>query len=251
MKKNIPIMADHWLKLLICLVVVANTQVDGAGHVLELGGLKSYVTGPKDSKISVILASDVYGYKVPHLRQIADKVGAAGYYTLVPDFFKGDPFVSNDPKKPFNAWFKKHLPEKGIDDAKPLIEALKSKGIAKIGAAGFCWGGKVTVDLTKSPYVQAAVLLHPTYVTVEDIQGVKVPISFLGGQNDTSASPSLLKQFESTMKAKRPKVHSFVKIFSGAKHGWTTKYNDTDAAAVKRAKTAHKDMLNWFNKYLK
>ncbi|GFP94834.1 uncharacterized mitochondrial protein atmg00810 [Phtheirospermum japonicum] len=39
-----------------------------------------------------------------------DKVGAAGYYTLVPDFFKGDPFVSNDPKKPFDEWLKEHLP---------------------------------------------------------------------------------------------------------------------------------------------
>ncbi|GFP94836.1 endo-1 3, partial [Phtheirospermum japonicum] len=184
-------------------------------------------------------------------RQIADKVGAAGYYTLVPNYFKGDPFVSNDPKKLLKDWFKRHLPEKGIDDAKPLIQALKSKGITKIGAAGFCWGGKVTVDLTKTPDVQAAVLLHPTGVTVQDIEGVKVPISFLGGQNDSSASPSLLKQFESALKAKRPEVHSFVKIFPGAKHGWTTKYNDTDTAAVNRAAEAHKDLLNWFDMYLK
>ncbi|GFP94833.1 hypothetical protein PHJA_001627700 [Phtheirospermum japonicum] len=61
MKKNIPIMADHWLKLLICLVVVANTQVDGAGQVIQIGGLQAYVSGPKDSKIAVILASDVFG----------------------------------------------------------------------------------------------------------------------------------------------------------------------------------------------
>ncbi|GFP94835.1 endo-1 3 [Phtheirospermum japonicum] len=131
--------------------------------------------------------------------------------------------------------------EKGIDDAKPLIEALKSKGIAKIGAAGFCWGGKVTVDLTQSPYVQAAVLLHPTYVTIEDIQGLKC--NYFDNKNSNFQELRFRSHFL--------EVHSFVKIFAGAKHGWTTVYNDTDVAAVKRAKTAHKDMLNWFDKYLK
>lgn len=33
------------------------------------------------------------------------------------------------------------LQDQGFEDTKPVIEALKSKGITKIGAAGFCWGG--------------------------------------------------------------------------------------------------------------
>lgn len=33
------------------------------------------------------------------------------------------------------------LQDQGFEDAKPVIEALKSKGVTKIGAAGFCWGG--------------------------------------------------------------------------------------------------------------
>ena len=33
----------------------------GAGHVEEIGGLQSYVTGPADSKIAVLLVSDVFG----------------------------------------------------------------------------------------------------------------------------------------------------------------------------------------------
>ncbi|GFQ01275.1 endo-1 3 [Phtheirospermum japonicum] len=251
MGRNIQTTADQWINLLVCLVVVMITQVDAAGQVIQIGGLQAYVSGPKDSKIAVILASDVFGFEIPHLRQIADKVGAAGIYTLVPDFFKGDPFVSDDPKKPFNDWIKKHLPEKGIDDAKPLIEALKSKGITKIGAAGFCWGGKVTVDLAKISDVQAVVLLHPTGVTVQDIQGVNVPTAILGGQNDALVSPNLLRQFELALEAKRPKVDSLLKIFPGAEHGWTTRYNDTDPAAVSRAAEAHKELLNWFKKYLK
>lgn len=31
---------------------------------------------------------------------------------------------------------------------------------------------KVVVDLTKDAYIQAAVLLHPSFVTVDDIKGM-------------------------------------------------------------------------------
>lgn len=33
--------------------------------------------------------------------------------------------------------------DQGFEHAKPVIEALESKGITKIGAAGYCWGGKI------------------------------------------------------------------------------------------------------------
>ncbi|KAL3641941.1 hypothetical protein CASFOL_012756 [Castilleja foliolosa] len=247
-------MAGHRLKLLICILVAVIIQVNGKGKELKIGGLNAYVTGPNNSNKAVILASDVFGYNVTHLRLIADKVGKAGYYTLVPDFFNGDPFVAGDPNRNMTDWISIHPADKGIEDAKPIIKALKRKGIIKIGAAGFCWGAKLTVDLTKSPNVQAAVLLHPTFITNQDIQEVKVPISFLGGQNDTgsrTASPTALRQYVAIMKAKRPKVDTYIKIFEGARHGWTTRYNDTDAPAVQRAAKAHKKMLNWFNKYLK
>ncbi|KAI3459338.1 hypothetical protein Pfo_016001 [Paulownia fortunei] len=221
----------------------------GAGQVQELGGLNCYVCGPADSKISVILLSDIFGYEAPNLRKVADKVAAAGFYTVVPDFFNGDPYVSGNPEKPFPVWIKGHGPDQGFEDAKPVIEAVKSKGITKIGAAGFCWGGKVVVELTKYPYIQAGVLLHPSFLSVEDIQGVKVPISILGAEIDNMSPPDLLKNFEIALKAK-PEVDSFVKIFPGVSHGWSIRYGDGDELAVKSAEEAHKNMLDWLVKYL-
>ncbi|GER26121.1 alpha/beta-Hydrolases superfamily protein [Striga asiatica] len=264
-------MAYQWLKLLFCFVVFTNTQVRGEvfldldlnltipgqvteigglkSYVTEIGGLKSYVTGPDTSDTAIVLISDVFGFEIPNLRKIADKIGAAGFYTVVPDFFNGDPYVSG--QKTWGPWFSKHPAEKGITDANKVIEALsQSKSINKIGAAGFCWGGKVAVDLSKPPSVRAIVLLHPTYVTEEDIPCVNVPVSILGGQADTQVPPSLIKKYESALE-KTHKVDSFVKIFPGAEHGWTTRYNDTDAAAVERANEAHQDLLNWIIKYVK
>ncbi|CAK9318594.1 unnamed protein product [Citrullus colocynthis] len=68
-----------------------------------------------------------------------------------------------------------------------VIEALKSKGISAIGAAGFCWGA---------------------------------PTSILGAEIDQISPPELLKQFEEVLSTK-PEVDGFVKIFPKVSHGWT------------------------------
>ena len=42
-----------------------------------------------------------------------------------------------------NIHFDDHLlQDKACEDTKPLIAALRSKGVTSIGAAGFCWGGE-------------------------------------------------------------------------------------------------------------
>lgn len=61
---------------------------------------------------------------------------------MVPDFFFGDPCDPNDPQFNREAWRKVHDTDKGYEDAKLVIAALKNKGASTIGAAGFCWGGK-------------------------------------------------------------------------------------------------------------
>ncbi|XP_057771838.1 endo-1,3;1,4-beta-D-glucanase-like [Salvia miltiorrhiza] len=219
----------------------------GSGKVEEIGGLSSYVSDPAHSKAVVILISDMFGYEAPLLRKLADKVGAAGFCAVVPDFFRGDPYVLG---QNMADWLTDHGTDQGFEDAKPVIEALKSKGITKIGAAGFCWGAKVAVELCKYPYVQAGVLIHPSFVTVEDIQGVKVPLSILAAEIDDGCPPELVKQFEAALNA-MPEVDSFVKIFAGCSHGWALRYDEEDEEAVKSAEEAHKDMLEWFVKHLK
>ncbi|CAA3021243.1 endo-1,3 1,4-beta-D-glucanase-like [Olea europaea subsp. europaea] len=214
----------------------------GIGHVEELGGLKCYISGSAGSKLAVILVSDVFGYEAPNLRKLADKVAAAGFYTVVPDFLNGDPYEPENVDRPFQIWIKDHGPDQGFEDAKPVIEALKSKGIEKIGAAGFCWGAKYA-------YIQDAVILQPSFVSLEDIQGkaygLRFQFSILGAETDHRSPPELLKEFDATLNAK-PEIDAFVKVFPGVSHGWSVRYKDDDEAAVKRAEEAHKDMLDWF-----
>ncbi|XP_030465813.1 endo-1,3;1,4-beta-D-glucanase-like isoform X2 [Syzygium oleosum] len=222
----------------------------GQGHVEELGGLKSYVSGSSDSNLAIVLVSDVFGYEAPNLRKLADKVAAAGFYAVVPDFLGGEPYVPENAERPVTEWLKDHGTDKGYEDAKRIVEAVKGKGASAIGAAGFCWGGKVVVELAKTGAIGAAVLLHPSLVSVDDIEGVKAPIAILGAEIDHRSPPELLKQFEEILAAKS-EVDARVKIFPKVSHGWTVRYDVADEEAVKCAEEAHSDMLEWFAKFVK
>ncbi|KAA0049404.1 endo-1,3 [Cucumis melo var. makuwa] len=231
----------------------------GAGHIEQLGGLTTYVSGSPDSKRAILFITDVYGFEAPLVRKLADKVAAAGFFVVAPDFFHGDPFVPDDANRTISVWLQDHGPDKGFDDAKPVVEALKNKGISAIGAAGVCWGAKVVVELAKVELIQAAVLLHPSLVTVDDIKGHFLKyetISSFWGQSShfniesrdrSNSPPELLKQFEEILSAK-PEVDGFVKIFPKVSHGWTVRYNVEDAEAIKCADEAHEDLLAWFTK---
>ncbi|KAK7264534.1 hypothetical protein RJT34_32143 [Clitoria ternatea] len=233
----------------------------GVGNVDKLGAVNSYVSGSPQSKHAVLLISDVFGYEAPNLsvkenmlyiliELLADKVAAAGYYVVVPDLLDGEPYNPQDSNRPITAWLKDHGPDKGFEAAKPIIEALKSKGVSAIAGVGFCWGAKVVVELAKARLIQTAVLLHPSFVTLDDIKVVDTPIAILGAEIDHISPPELVKQFEQVLAAKSG-VLSFVKIFPKVEHGWAVRYNTEDAEAVKVAEEAHQDLLNWITKHLK
>ncbi|XP_010488428.1 PREDICTED: endo-1,3;1,4-beta-D-glucanase-like [Camelina sativa] len=222
----------------------------GSGHVEKLGNLDTYVSGSTHSKLAVLLVSHVFGYETPNLRKLADKVAEAGFYAVVPDFFHGDPYNPENQDRPLPIWIKDHGQEKGFEESKPIVEALKNKGITSIGAAGFCWGAKVAVELAKQKLVDATVLLHPSRVTVDDIKGVSIPIAVLGAEFDQVSPPELVRQFEDVL-ASKPEVKIFVKIFPSVKHGWTVRYNENDPFEVEAAEEAHKDMLSWLTNHVK
>ncbi|XP_078148659.1 endo-1,3;1,4-beta-D-glucanase-like [Carex rostrata] len=195
----------------------------GKGHVVDdLGGLKTYITGLPESKLAILLISDIFGYEAPIFRNIADKVATSGFYVVVPDFLHGDPATPEtmETQTSLDEWLNKHKMEQGFEEAKPVIEALKKKGFSAIGAAGFCWGD------------------------------VKQPIAILGAEIDHFSPLEVVKEFAEILSSK-PEVDSQVKIFPDVAHGWSVRYDVNDKTAVEKAEEAQKDMLDWFVKYVK
>ncbi|POO02304.1 Dienelactone hydrolase [Trema orientale] len=223
----------------------------GDGHVEKVGGLSAYVTGSSKTKLAIVLISDIYGYEAPKLRKLADKIAAAGFFVAVPDFFHGDPFIIEESAtRPIPVWLKDHGTDKGLEEAKQVILDIKSQGFTAVGAAGFCWGGKVVADLAKTDFIHAGVLLHPAFVTVDDCKEFKKPLAILAAEVDQWAPPELIHQYENALSERTDKIDYFVKLFPGVAHGWTVRYADNEEA-IRRANESHEDLLNWVTKYVK
>ncbi|KAM3403951.1 hypothetical protein ACQJBY_007198 [Aegilops geniculata] len=222
----------------------------GEGRVVDsLGGIAAYVAGSADSRAAVVLVSDIFGFEAPILRKIADKVASSGYLVVVPDFLHGEPYSQENADRQFPAWIKDHAPEKEFEEAKRIIAVLKEQGASSVGTVGYCWGAKLVAELTKANEVQAAAMSHPLFVSVDDIKETKCPIAILGAETDFMSSPELVKQFEQILSDSG--IRHFVKIYPGASHGWTVRYNSDDTSAVKWAEQAMVDMTSWFNENLK
>ncbi|XP_059448275.1 uncharacterized protein LOC132179521 [Corylus avellana] len=179
---------------------------------------------------------------------IADEAAAAGFYAVLPDFMHGEPFVLDKPDRPLPVWLKHHSTDKGFEESKTIIEAIKSQGVSAVGTVGYCWGAKVIAELSKYEHlIKAGVSLHPVWVTVDDIKG---STAILGAEIDDFAPPELMKHFEEVLNAK-PGVDSYVKVFPKTEHGWTIRCNVEDEGAVKSAEEANQILLDWCVKYVK
>jgi dienelactone hydrolase len=104
----------------------------------------------------------------------------------MPDLFQGDP-VKLNPAEGFDImhWLQKGGPEgKGHlpDSVDPIVEKtlayMKEQGAKKIGAVGYCFGGKyVARFLAKGKGVDVGYTAHPSFVDEDEIKGMAGPLS--------------------------------------------------------------------------
>ncbi|BBN15635.1 carboxymethylenebutenolidase [Marchantia polymorpha subsp. ruderalis] len=225
------------------------------GQSVKFAGLDAYVNpGPAGATAALVLVSDIMGFDPPLLRKLADRCAAEGFYVVVPDLFRGDPFQPQDMKNRASlipAWVAKHPPT-DLTDVKAVINQLKEQGFQSIGVTGCCWGGKVAILLASEDpsLINAAVLFHPSFVNHDDVHAFKVPVQFSIPETDQQVTAEKAEEFK-TILSSRPEVASSFKIFPGMVHGWAIRYDVNSPEQVKSAHEAHDDMISWFKQHLK
>jgi dienelactone hydrolase len=137
----------------------------------------------------------------------------------------------------------------------------------KIGAAGFCWGGRYTILLAADtpssrvvrhesqkatglqPLIDCAFTAHPSMVSVPaDIEAVTVPLSVSIGNEDMAMKGPLIQQMKEILEVKKKGDHEVV-ILPGAKHGFAVRTDTSDAFQMECAEKAEEQAVNWFARW--
>ena len=132
----------------------------------------------------------------------------------------------------------------------------------KIGAAGFCWGGKYAVLLTHDTpssrasvsgseplkrLIDASFTAHPSWLNIpQDITPVSVPLAIGVGDSDSAfAYKDVLK----TKNILEQKENCEVVIYPGAMHGFATRANPGDEKQKIMSGEVEEQAITWFRRW--
>lgn len=133
---------------------------------------------------------------------------------------------------------------------KSVHEAPETKDL-KVGAAGYCWGGKYTTLLAHGPepLITAGFTAHPSNLTMpSDIENVVAPLCISVGDVDMAMKVELVNQAKEILEKKEGghEVH----ILPGAKHGFAIRANPDEPRQVECRDLAEAQALEFFGKHL-
>ncbi|EIW59430.1 alpha/beta-hydrolase [Trametes versicolor FP-101664 SS1] len=242
------------------------------GSETKVGGVNAYVTGDEKSSRIIIIGADIYGWKFVNTRLLADEYAARGFRVIVPDFFSGwslplwglDAFAPAAlPKSLFTRYILtpaalfllvpfvlRNLPHQ-ISTLTAIAAAVRAAAppTAKVGFAGFCWGGRFAIS--QNALFDASVAAHPSLVKFPaELDGVKGPFSLAVAATDKDFDRGRAEETERILKGRGLKDVQVV-IYDGVHHGWTTRANLADKVQRKARDDAVEQVVGWFEKYLK
>lgn len=239
------------------------------GRLIQAHGLEIYVHG-KPSQHAVIVLPEVWGITSGRLRYIADMLGDAGYYALLPKIqpnspfggWEGDGYGSTSTDENLFIWIDKEMNwDKTKVRLQKVIQHAKDQGAKKIGMMGFCWSTwaifKASAEFQRD--VTCGVNCHPS-VRLEEwlykrsqhdlANRVTCPMALFAAGND----PDDVKpggSFEKILRAKEFGNRCVFVEFPDMQHGWVSRGDDRDPKVKRDIERALNLTLEFFNKNLR
>ncbi|GAK63557.1 dienelactone hydrolase family protein [Moesziomyces antarcticus] len=250
-------MTTHNTNEACCSIPPVQSDYSPKGETLKLGGLDTYVAGPKDASKAIVVVYDIFGLW-PTTKQGVDVLAEATKARVVlPDFFRGKPFPQE--YYPPNTDEKKQALQDFFGAAgdfqarKPDLDAvvadLQKDGASKLGLMGFCWGGKFSVlNGGAGTKFSSVAQVHPAMVDAKDAQGLTVPVAnFPSKDEDIKA----VEAFEQEVQKKDFASKCVYKLYPDSHHGWAAARADLkDEGNKKNFQDVYQRLADFFNKTL-
>jgi len=245
------------------------------GKVETIDNLQTYVAAPEDGSKTktIVFLVDIFGWEFKNVRLLADNYAKAGFYCLVPDLHQGDSIplaFLQSVEPPLNIrkqltvfdktkatatvgttlppWLIKHRESITKPLVDSFINAVRVPG-TKIGALGFCWGGRYAI-LAAHGDVDAAYACHPSLVAIPgDFEPVAKPLSLAVGDSDSLLDNDTVGKIQDIMAKKTTLPHE-LRIYEGQIHGFALRSDWSSETDREAMDLAENQGIEWFNKYL-
>lgn len=198
--------------------------------------LTGYFAAPEtDAAVPGVIVAPEWWGRNEYTEQRARELAEHGYAALAIDMYGGKKVTAD--AKQASAWMMQTFedPETIVNRASAGLSALAQQSEVKadqLAAIGFCYGGKVVLDLARSGAdLQAVATFHAILTPKAPAQegAVKAEILVMHGELDSMVSFDDVAAFRQEMHA--AKVEHEVIIFEDAKHGFSNPLADERAKA--------------------
>ncbi|RSL55651.1 hypothetical protein CEP51_014511 [Fusarium floridanum] len=266
-----------------------------------LHGIRTYIAGVPDqltSPSTVILVTDVFGLNIVNNKLLADFLAAeTGCQVLVPDVVPGGGVPASYllPMESFAVvaeWWNilGHLARilsilrllpyilpavRGAQRAFPgILEFARAVRLglpegAKLGVAGYCWGGRQAAklavetasDVSAQPLVDANYIAHPSSIKVpedilESVRAFNVPLSMTVADQDFAMPKDKAIHLQARMQQEfgtgkeKDGIPYEIVMYQGCRHGFACRGNRSDPIVDECANRASMQAVNWFKRFL-
>ncbi|OCL01902.1 hypothetical protein AOQ84DRAFT_200663 [Glonium stellatum] len=273
------------------------------GHEETVHGKRTYIatpTLPADSQSTVLFITDAFGIDFVNNKILADKYAAGtGLRVLLPDLIPGGAMSTfamelmdqvMEPVSWWNIWGQlkrigavfraigyvapfmiRSGPAKSYPSVLQWTRKLKADmpAGAKLGVAGFCWGGYQSTNLSKEPAIEggsvrlvdAQFCAHPSALALPDmivdaVKTFKVPYSLAQADLDFGLPTKKVHETEAKLRqevgdgqGEGGYVYE-IKILKGCHHGFAVRAKPGDTVESKGADDAKDQAIEWFKKHL-
>lgn len=198
--------------------------------------LIGYFAAPEtDAPVAGVIVAPEWWGRNDYTEQRARELAEHGYAALAIDMY-GDKKVTTSSDQAYQ-WMMQTFedPDTIVNRAKAALDTLAAQDEVnpeKLAAIGFCYGGKVALDLARSNApLNAVATFHANLSPKAPAQEgqVQAEILVLHGEKDSMVSLDDVASFKEEMQA--AKVEHNVIVFENAKHGFSNPLADERAKA--------------------
>lgn len=219
----------------------------------------------------MIFLTDIFGYDLPNTRLLADEYAKAGFYVYVPDILSGDALPIDllqniEPRLAdkeqaglvdtvkntaitttrLYPWVARHTEAVTLPIVQHAVdEVRKIPGTGKLGAVGFCFGGRYAILMAHGK-VDAAYACHPSLVAVPgDFEAVTKPLSIAVGTKDSLLDDASNDKIKEVLDKKTDVTTEVVK-YQDQVHGFSLRGDWSSDKDKKAMDDALQQGINWF-----